>query len=503
MSHHAVHDTHIEYDEVYSYLTAAGTLDAFFDSPPLDRTLRAEDFRSMLHVNRLVPWSDIASSLQAHDIHPPLYFKMLNIWLVFTGDEHAHARLLNMLFALGTAFMLYLIAREISPGGLRALAAVCALSWLINAATLEAVTFIRQYSLLMLCGTALLHALLLVRRTTRWQHVPWLLLWCLLGVLTHYQFGVIVAAVVCYLTISWARIGAKGALTALLIGSCVTLAVAMLLWIEPFGAVVGLESVRLETDPPTLGERFRHVSTALYSVFFGPFHFIWPLLGMLALLVVFVTLRLGDAAQASIKSIMGNPIPFAYAAFATLLVTGMYAGGFSPWHAIGGRYSLMFTPLWFVVFHQMLAPIASRRIVLYGVPIIVMLYGAAGLWAVSRPNDNHHHVPLQQLLASEDDFIFDCSKTIKTMQYVWDLDPRARMVQLSQHETRTRALDEHLSGVERGFVYLHEPLPGNEEKNRLALIERIAGQGFTLDSTRMDRDRVLHYFSRSHPVVGG
>jgi hypothetical protein len=119
------------------------------------------------------------------------------------------------LFALGTAWVLFLLAKELLHEAIAAALAV--LVWAVNPCGLEVSQYARPYELLGLVS------MLLAWRCVRWAHVPparerrWreasvLFAVSLAGVLTHYSFVFMAAAAGAYLLVS---LGLKRSLTPL------------------------------------------------------------------------------------------------------------------------------------------------------------------------------------------------------------------------------------------------------------------------------------------------
>src|ERR1051325_8926609 len=70
--------------------------------------------------NHTVP--DMLQWILRIDQHPPLYYLLLHSWIAHNGDTSYYARLLSVLFGVGTIPMIYLIGKRLS-GDLVGLAA--------------------------------------------------------------------------------------------------------------------------------------------------------------------------------------------------------------------------------------------------------------------------------------------------------------------------------------------------------------------------------------------
>lgn len=75
-------------------------------------------------VARSLNFSEIVTQFAPNDFHPPLYYLLLNVWSLPFGVSEIWARVLSVLFALGTIYVVYLIGKKIKSENLGTIAAI-------------------------------------------------------------------------------------------------------------------------------------------------------------------------------------------------------------------------------------------------------------------------------------------------------------------------------------------------------------------------------------------
>ena len=136
------------HDEVLSILVAQGNTRAIArDGERYDgRWVAARDWTKHLYQPGERSFREIANDLAASDIHPPLYFWTLRLWIGAFGAENA--RLLNLPIVVATWFALFGFARNQLGAVLPASLAVTI--WVLNPQVIRVSEYARQYELLTL-----------------------------------------------------------------------------------------------------------------------------------------------------------------------------------------------------------------------------------------------------------------------------------------------------------------------------------------------------------------
>lgn len=189
----------ITHDETISYLSAVGRQGDFErlfrdNVYPANHWARAGEWQAWFAIDAPFSFRQIGLDLAESDIHPPLYFWLLHIWIWLFGVHAWTGPTLNMLLQAVGALGLFQLARFALKDHVEALAVT--FIWLASPAVLTAVLEARQYSLLGVCTIFFIWLTFRIVANAGplgWQ--PWLLLLLATtaGALTHYHFVLIVA----------------------------------------------------------------------------------------------------------------------------------------------------------------------------------------------------------------------------------------------------------------------------------------------------------------------
>lgn len=191
----------LEHDEAISYLSATGHQVEWAEATrgpeaSAGRWVPARDWKRLIRPEGPVPFGTIRHDLAVSDIHPPLYFWLLAVWLrllpvaVWTGAA------LNVPIALATLLALFLLARRVMADEL--LAAAVALTWAVSPSVIGVSGLARQYDLLALVSVLTVwQAIRFADRevSLRWRDGVFLGLTVAAGALTHYHFAVVLVGV--------------------------------------------------------------------------------------------------------------------------------------------------------------------------------------------------------------------------------------------------------------------------------------------------------------------
>lgn len=126
----------------------------------------------------------------AGDVHPPLYFVLLDIWVALTGDNALSLRLLSALLAILTLPAIYHLARRLFGG--RA-ASVALLLTVLSPLQIYYAQEARQYMLSVLCAAWIGVGLLGLTQRRRFGTVVYVVA-AVAGLYTHYFIGLLLAA---------------------------------------------------------------------------------------------------------------------------------------------------------------------------------------------------------------------------------------------------------------------------------------------------------------------
>lgn len=190
----------IAHDEAITYIASTchqGEYDELTTSgaPPFGAWAPASSWQRLTRTEDSLCLDRIRDGLARLDIHPPLYFWLLHLWLLAVGNGLLAGPSLNLLLSLASTLALFGLARTLL--GRPVEAAAIALVWAVGPAVVGISYEARQYDLLALI--TILFAWQVVR-VAGMPEAPPRRDWALLagvtaaGALTHYHFALVAAA---------------------------------------------------------------------------------------------------------------------------------------------------------------------------------------------------------------------------------------------------------------------------------------------------------------------
>lgn len=188
----------LEFDDAISILTATGHQGEYAqisenNSFPIGTWVPAKDWMRLIEHEAGRGLTQTAYDLANNDVHPPLYFWILSIWIYVFGSSLWSTNLLNLVIDLLIALTLVEVAYQIFHDRTAALL-VCAI-WILSPVSIKTTFWVRQYAFFSLI--VLLYAYRVYKTfysTVRVRLLDWSNLWlglaALTGMLTHYYFAI-------------------------------------------------------------------------------------------------------------------------------------------------------------------------------------------------------------------------------------------------------------------------------------------------------------------------
>ncbi|MEZ4591220.1 MAG: glycosyltransferase family 39 protein [Chloroflexota bacterium] len=189
----------ITHDETISYLSAVGRQGAFErilrdNVYPANHWATVAEWQAWFSIETPFAFGQISRDLAESDIHPPLYFWLLHVWIWLFDVHPWTGPTLNMLLQAVGAWGLFRLAQTSLRHTQEALAVT--FIWVMSPAVLTAVLEARQYTLLAVCTIFFVWMMVrIVNQPAGWAWQPWvlLLLATAAGALTHFHFVLVVA----------------------------------------------------------------------------------------------------------------------------------------------------------------------------------------------------------------------------------------------------------------------------------------------------------------------
>jgi hypothetical protein len=200
----------LAHDEAISLIAATGHQKAFSDvtkagEHPVAHWVDVLQWKRFLRIDEPFCFRRIASDLARSDIHPPLYFWILHVWLWITGVEIWAGPYLNIGITIATAMTLYGFARYLLEDPRQASTVV--LLWAASPYVMRESLEARPYGLLALLAVALVWRTVALaaaphRASVRGLAALALITWA--GALTHGHFAVVASGAAVYTTLTLA-----------------------------------------------------------------------------------------------------------------------------------------------------------------------------------------------------------------------------------------------------------------------------------------------------------
>lgn len=392
-----VNKTTMEYDEAISYLAATCNQNRFSDASfaPLPRP--AAEWKQYLSLAEPFCFDQIRQSLMQRDVHPPLYFWVLHLWVMAFGVHLWTGPTLNMLIAIFATLALFMLAKDVLQNGYEALLVVA--SYALNPSIVLISKEARQYDLLILfLILAVWFTHILINKPSTWRRAAILLMLVIAaGSLTHYLFLLFVP-IACFVYAVWQMADRRRAwqmAVPLLGGYGLAWALNPDFWVN-----INRQAER--TMMPTWSEfamRFERVLVA-----FATFYYVLLPLLLLLLVALYFVWRERDKRQRYLRQInvQGWPVFFFLVWFGGVVI-GMYLAFLTPVHTIGSsKYLSMVWP--FLAF----TPVFALRLVHYRRSALLYLVIIPLLWILIFPTQMfllRLPAPTTPLFGSGDDFV--------------------------------------------------------------------------------------------------
>ena len=341
------------YDAPISLLAAAGKIGAYHElqrekCPPARTWVRASEWKKFLRPEGL-SLRRIRYDLAHYDVHPPLYFWLLHLWFLAFGAGLFKGYLLNILFFAPSVLVLFSLARSCLKDDRSA--ALVAFIWSLSPAVVHTSFVLRSYQLLVLCELLFIREILLVSEPSR-PPAPGNYLKLTLagaaGLLTHYQFAIVVAGGLVFFFARSTRFDRRRRAVGLVSLLC-TFMILFALHPNFFLSYSRQRAQAGEYRFADVGSRAEKVFSSIMAFFIGnPFwqRVVAVAAAALALTVLISYLRKrgrGEIPRGREKRSVG-PVMFFLVWVAGFIIL-LYLGRVQTWQQMGERYMSMVYPL--------------------------------------------------------------------------------------------------------------------------------------------------------------
>jgi hypothetical protein len=475
----------LSHDDVISYLAATGHMGAYATEIPAGRWVPAQAWQAYWMPDRFGVFGQIGRDLARYDIHPPLYFWLLHIWIQVTGVRLSAGPLLNTAFLLLGAWIIARACRLARCS--RGASALAAVMWLLSGATLAVAGETRQYSLLGLAVAGLTASLLLFLDRRSLAAALLVYATAAAGLLVHYQFavllslGTLVAAILLMRGRLWrgvvllfAAMAAAG-ITFLLLHPGFTGSFAMqrsqaipFAWTDiPYRMTRVLYALFEQVMLPRMAWALGDAASRYWGIFL--------LMALAACLAVWLVAR-RRAGGGKVSRADGEAFLLIFTAAALLLVAFLYIFQISPRHAMGAQYLMAVSPLLFMtgarVFDRLAGGIRWRPVLILA---LVVYQGAYGGWMTFAQVRTASERP-PAASDSGSPILLDSVARGVLPTVLWHV-PASTPVYAAMQDDLLDGFPEIPADVRR-LVYVSDLRYGNNADKQSRVLEQLAAQGF-------------------------
>ncbi|MDP6106899.1 MAG: glycosyltransferase family 39 protein [Candidatus Brocadiia bacterium] len=329
-----------------SYLCAAGNQTQWKEikrgAPPFARWVEAREWKGLLRTERPFIFRTISRSLSSHDIHPPLYFWLLNVWAWLWGTGLWTGTSLNILVAMATTLLVFGLARTVLGDPFEA--SVVAFLWALSPIVVRVSFQARQYDLLALCTVAFVWQAVRyadASRRLRWWDHALLAASAAAGALTHYHFALVIASAVVYVFARLVRSDRRRLVAAL----CCIAGGSLLFAVLHPGFVESFRHIKRHNTAWSLEQfnfRLEKTARALAAFFVlgrKALAILTALLAALAVCAAVAWRRSGRTLRAYLQGVewCGAAVLWFFGSIAGVVIL-LYLMAKSPKHAMGAKY---------------------------------------------------------------------------------------------------------------------------------------------------------------------
>lgn len=347
----------IDHDDAVSYLAATGHQGLYETDIPVGQWVPAIKWKAYWTPSEFWNFKQIGYDLAFHDIHPPLYFWLLHIWLFIIGMDISSAALLNIIFLVLSVVFIYYSCIELRSDSRTAITA--SLLWFLSGSTLSVEVLVRQYCLLGLTVAFFLYSVLRFLNKESIKTNICLFVSIVFGLLTHYYFILVFFALIFIFIIILIKEKKFSQLKQMIISSVSAILFSLIIHPHFYNSFIIQQNQRTAISLATLIFRLKNVINVLCE-FFIPIYFVQNfviiiviLLSIIASIMMFFWLK-KKRAILSQQFISLNWLPIASALTISLMVFGLYIFNFAPVYAMTARYIMILSPIYFVLLSQIL-----------------------------------------------------------------------------------------------------------------------------------------------------
>ncbi|MBN1867404.1 glycosyltransferase family 39 protein [Candidatus Sumerlaeota bacterium] len=469
------------HDDAISYLAATGHQGKYEEDRPSERWAPAREWKSYWRFDRFWCFRTIGRDLARYDIHPPLYFWLLHVWIALVGVKLIAGPILNIVLNVLSSIVLYRAGRALRRS--RGASAAAAVLWILSDTPMAASVETRQYCLLGLTVVTLCLALVRFVEGSKRSDYPLLSVVALCGLLTHYQFIVLLgisataAAILLAVRRNYRR----------LVGKIVALGISAAAFVAMHPHfLLSFSRQRDQVEPfawSNLPDRIERCAVAFLNLF-APDTFAWravqhrfvPTVALAAVAVAALWCLLGILRSLSRHRPLTPWLPVVVFFSTLAAIWTLYVFQRLPGHAMQTKYLMLFSPTAYLVVGQVLdCPIRWRRAVWVAVGVLVVGQAAISC-RTTRQFVKSSRVECAELREVTAPLVVDTAARGILPVVLWHVQDDVPVYAESQKALLVR-LPDKIEALP-GFLYVSDLRYENSADKREAILKKFAEKGY-------------------------
>jgi hypothetical protein len=483
----------IEHDDGISYLSATGNQGFYATNIPSGKWVHAYDWQRYWEPNKFGSFKTIGQDLALYDIHPPMYFWLLHVWVHIAGVKLGLGPAINIVLHFFTVIVIFLVCKQ-----LRCSSYVCASAsvlWLLSSSSLSAAMYTRQYSFLAFSVASLCFSLIFFLRNKSLSGLILTYFCALIGLLVHYHFiivlgfSIVMAAAILFCSRNWRALVSLAASVATAV---LTFVVLHPLFISSFNKQQHqAQSFNLDDlsyrATKCLDSVLHLIIPSRYATFIsdlvvsplGLFFIILIIAGFAAILLIPKARN-----HLIIENFFSfNWFPLVISSFTLLSIWSLYIFHFTPRHAMGPRYIMIVSPILFIVLAQLLDRLLKLRIFPPLLLILLISYQAiVGGYTTYRQVQSAMRQEFPKILKTDTPIILDSIARGVLPRILWHVKENTLVYAATQSE-----LIDHFPCIPKEspvILYINTRSYGNTSENRLKILKYLEKIGYRIQKLR-------------------
>jgi hypothetical protein len=474
-------------DEGVSYIAATGHQEMYENQSPKGKWVDVADWKTLWKPDKTLCFGTIGKDLAAYDIHPPLYFWFLHIWVLIFNTTLLSGSFLNLLFFAGIFFCLIIAGLKIHNSF--GLSLGTSFVWSVSPAVMEYMGESRPYALLALFTIVFLILILDLLQSNGNLKITGSIAIALIaaaGTLTHYYFALIIAgaslAVLakCYYSGAWKLF--LRYITALFVS------VLLFLMIHPYFYLSFVRQhdqakrfIASELMHRIIDSAKSFNSYYFQGIFAKPGFIVTVFLIMLLLVVYFIKPDFRARLKSGITYTQ-KVVLFMFV-FLSASIVGLYLAFISPPHAMTAKYLSMIHILivlsTFIVLVQFNAKIQSALLILLCSWQLFM-----GILFINKEHNkfNAFRDSPERMRSYAKNLLVDMDERTVLPSILWYFPDDTR-VYVANQDSLLNKPEKWNNQLGDSFVYVSDLRFTNTPQKRLKLISKIEETGYHLQLT--------------------